>query len=81
MRASFLSAVEERMKPKVTEEFMKTKAEVQSLHSTNRELLDGQEKINSILSSIGDKIVEVESHEVDLKAKEAEICVANQFQN
>ena len=76
MRASLLSAAEERMKPKVTEEFMRTKAEVQSLHSTNRELLDGQEKIHSILSSIGDKIVEVESHKVDLKAKEAEIGVA-----
>ena len=64
------------MKPKVTEEFMKTKAEVQSLHSTNRELLDGQEKINSILAAIGEKMIEVEAHEVDLKAKEAEIGVA-----
>ena len=76
MRASLMSAAEERLKPKVTEEFMRTKAEVQSLHSTNRELLDGQERINSILSSISNKIEEVESHEVDLKAKEAEIAVA-----
>ena len=76
MRASLLSAVEERMRPKVIEEFMKTKAEVQSLHSTNRELLDGQEKINAILSSISEKINEVESHEDDLKEKETEIEAA-----
>ena len=40
LRASLLSACEEVLRDRLDEEFMKTKAEVQSLHSTNKELLD-----------------------------------------
>ena len=73
VRASLLSACEETMRDRLEEEFMRTKAEVQSLHSTNKELLDGQEKINDILTSIGSKILEVDEHRRKLDQKAAEM--------
>lgn len=73
VRASLLSACEQSLRDRLEEEFMKTKAEVQSLHSTNKELLDGQEKINDILTSIECKILEVDEHKDKLDKKAADM--------
>ena len=77
LRASLLSAAEDLMKLKLEEEFMRTKAEVQSLHSTSKELLDGQEKINDIMRAMDEKLKEMEAHEERLKAKERELDEAS----
>jgi hypothetical protein len=42
LRESLISAAEEVLRDKLTEEIAKTKAEIESLHVTSRELLDGQ---------------------------------------
>ena len=47
-RISLLNQVENVMKERFLEEFHKTKAELQTLHSTNKDLLDGQEDIGAI---------------------------------
>ena len=47
-RISLLNQVENVMKERFLEEFHKTKAELQTLHSTNKDLLDGQEDIGTI---------------------------------
>ena len=60
LRMSLLTAVEEKVRSKLDEEFLKTKAEVESLHSTNKELLDGQEKINDIVAELEWKCRELE---------------------
>ena len=73
LRASLVSAAEDLMKMRLEEEFMKTKAEVQSLHSTSKELLDGQEKINDIMVEMGEKLKEMETHQEELLAKEGEL--------
>ncbi len=73
LHASLLTAAEELMRLKLEEEFMKTKAEVESLHSTSKELLDGQEKINDILRGMEDKLKELDEHEESLRTKEGEL--------
>ena len=76
VRASVLSACEDSLRDRLEEEFMKTKAEVQSLHSTNKELLDGQEKINHLLASIESKIAEVDEHTAKLEVKAGQMVAS-----
>ena len=54
------------MREKFTEEFYKTKAELQTLHSTNKELLDGQEDIGAIEAELEAKVSRVHSCLQDL---------------
>ena len=66
LKISLKSAVEEKFRHKLSEEFNKTNAELASLHNTNKELLDGQEKINGISRTLEDKISEIEIHKLTL---------------
>ena len=74
LRISLVSAAEELVKKRLEEEFMKTKAEVQSLHSTNKELLDGQEEINEIIEDLETKTkgIEEQFNSLTLKREELE---------
>lgn len=56
-----MSRAEEILREKFTEEFYKTKAELQTLHSTNKELLDGQEDIGAIEAELDAKLSQVHS--------------------
>lgn len=56
-----MSRAEEILRDKFTEEFYKTKAELQTLHSTNKELLDGQEDIGAIEAELDAKLSQVDS--------------------
>ena len=47
------------MRERFAEEFYKTKAELQTLHSTNKELLDGQEDIGTIDAELQAKIAQL----------------------
>ena len=67
LRESLLSAAEEVLRDKLSEEFSKTKAELESLHATSRELLDGQEKIVEIEKSMNDKENEIDAFISDLE--------------
>ena len=73
LRISLMSAVEDLVKNKLEEEFMKTKAEVQTLHATNKELLDGQEKINDIIRNLETNTKELTEHERAFAEKETEL--------
>ena len=67
LRESMLSAAEEVLRDKLSEEFSKTKAELESLHATSRELLDGQEKIVDIEKSMNEKSTEIDAFIADLE--------------
>ena len=56
LRITMVSAVEEMMRQKLDEEFSKTKAELESLHHTNLELLDNQEEISNLEKDLDEKI-------------------------
>lgn len=62
-----MSRVEEVLREKFTEEFYKTKAELQTLHSTNKELLDGQEDIGAIEAELEAKISQIDTCLDELK--------------
>jgi len=57
---------EKVLRERFAEEFYKTKAEIQTLHSTNKELLDGQEDIGTIDAELQTKISQLDSCLVDL---------------
>lgn len=76
LRESLVSAAEEILKEKLSEEFSKTKAELESLHATSRELLDGQEKLVEIDKSMNDKTAELESFMNELKTQESDMTAA-----
>ena len=65
-----MSRVEEVLREIFTEEFYKTKAEVQTLHSTNKELLDGQEDIGAVEAELDAKLAQVESCLDDLNLEQ-----------
>lgn len=67
LRVSLVTHTEGLMKETFKEEFLKTKAELQSLHSTNKELLDGQEEIGAIESELDCKLAEVDGYNEDLQ--------------
>jgi len=64
------SRVEEVLRERFIEEFYKTKAEVQTLHSTNKELLDGQEDIGALEAELDAKLAQVESCLDDLSLEQ-----------
>ena len=65
-----MSRVEEVLRERFTEEFYKTKAEVQTLHSTNKELLDGQEDIGAVEAELDAKLAQLESCLDDLNLEQ-----------
>lgn len=62
-----MTRVQTGIKDKFTEEFYKTKAELQTLHSTNKELLDGQEDIGAIEAELDAKLSQINSCLEDLR--------------
>ena len=76
LRESLLSAAEEVLRDKLSEEFAKTKAELESLHATSRELLDGQEKIVEIEKSLEEKISEIQTFIGELQNEQRELSAA-----
>lgn len=58
----FLKSASETCRAKLGEEFAKTRAEIDSLHSVNRELIDRQEKLVDLLDDIELKQTEVEEN-------------------
>ena len=67
---TLMNQVEEVLRERFTEEFYKTKAEVQTLHSTNKELLDGQEDIGALEAELDAKLSQVESCLEDLSLEQ-----------
>ena len=67
---ALMSRVEEVLRERFTEEFYKTKAEIQTLHSTNKELLDGQEEIGAIEAELDAKTTQVDTCLQDLSLEE-----------
>jgi len=63
---ALMSRLDEILRERFTEEFYKTKAEIQTLHSTNKELLDGQEDIGALEAELDAKLSQVESCLQDL---------------
>jgi len=68
-RISLLNQVENVMKERFLEEFHKTKAELQTLHSTNKDLLDGQEDIGAIEADFTAKLSQVDACLADLNLR------------
>ena len=54
----FLKSASETCRSKLGEEYSKTKAEVDSLHSVNKDLIDRQEEIQNILENMKAKEIE-----------------------
>lgn len=80
IRISLVSCVSDKIRSRLSEEFQKTVAECQSLHHTNKDLLDGQEKLAEIVKNIESRSADLESilHELrqqkqDLLAKEKQL--------
>jgi len=67
---ALMSRAEEVLRERFTEEFYKTKAELQTLHSTNKELLDGQEDLGAIEAELDAKVAQVETCLQDLNLEE-----------
>ena len=65
-RISLLNQAENVIKEQFLEEFHKTKAELQTLHSTNKDLLDGQEDIGTIEAEVDAKLVQLDNCLSDL---------------
>lgn len=76
LKASFVTAVESKLKVKLEEELLKTKAEIDSLHSTNKELLDGQEKIDDILKELSEAEKDLDGHVEALNIQDMELEAA-----
>jgi ESCRT-I complex subunit TSG101 len=61
LKTFFLKSASETCRSKLGEEYSKTKAEVDSLHSVNKDLIDKQEEIQNILENM--KAKEIETNE------------------
>jgi ESCRT-I complex subunit TSG101 len=66
-RVSLVSKAEGVLKERFTEEFNKTKAELQSLHSTNQELIEGQEEIGVADAEVDAKLAQISACIDDLQ--------------
>ncbi len=73
LRASLLTAAEEKVRSRLGEEFMKTRAEMESLQATNRELQDGQEKLSEMMTQLQDASSELDSYSAKLMQAEVEL--------
>jgi len=60
LKTFFLKSASETCRSKLGEEYSKTKAEVDSLHSVNKELIDRQEEIQNVLENIKAKEIETD---------------------
>ena len=60
LKTFFLKSASETCRSMLGEEYSKTKAEVDSLHSVNKELIDRQEAIQNILENIKTKEIETD---------------------
>ena len=58
LKSFFLTSASEECRTKLGEEFSRTKAEVESLHSVNKELIDRQEELGRLRERLGDLQVE-----------------------
>ena len=61
LKQFFIKSLSETCRGKLGEEFAKTKAEVDSLHSINKELLERQEKLTDLLKKVDLKNTEVQT--------------------
>ena len=75
-RISLLNQAENVIKEQFLEEFHKTKAELQTLHSTNKDLLDGQEDIGTIEAEVDAKLVQLDNCLSDLNLEKDKLEVA-----
>ena len=62
LKTFFLKSASETCRSKLGEEFSKTKAEVDSLHSVNKELIDRQEDIQNMLLDMRSKEIEAKEN-------------------
>ncbi len=73
VKASIVSAVEQKVKGRLQEEFSRTRAEIDVLHSTNRELLDSQEKISVMIKDMEGAEEDAKDRMEQLKRAEQEL--------
>ncbi len=66
-RVALVTQAEDVIRERFGEEFGKTRAELQTLHSTNKELLDGQEEIGAIEAELDAKLDEMACYVEDLQ--------------
>lgn len=70
---ALMNRAEKVLRERFTEEFYKTKAELQTLHSTNKELLDGQEEIGAMEAELDAKVAQIETCLQDLSLEETSL--------
>ena len=81
LKQFFIKSLSETCRAKLGEEFAKTKAEVDSLHLTNKELLERQEKLTDILTKINLNTIEVQNSKDLLKDTEKYVRKCNEIQS
>ena len=81
LKQFFIKSLSETCRAKLGEEFAKTKAEVDSLHSTNKELLERQEKLADILKNIDLNNIAVQNSKDLLKDTEQYVRKCNEIQS
>ena len=73
-RLSLVTRTEGVVKEAFAEEFAKTRAELQTLYSTNKELLDGQEEIGAIEAELDSKLAVISGCVQDLEKEQSELA-------
>ena len=73
LRLSLVSAAEAKVKARMDEEAGKTRAEVESLHTTNKELLDRQEKVEEAIKAMTEAEEEVKRQTEALSTAERDL--------
>ena len=81
LKQFFIKSLSETCRAKLGEEFAKTKAEVDSLHLTNKELLERQEKLTNILKKIDSNNSEVQNSKDLLSDTEKFVTKCNEIQS
>ncbi|XP_069688341.1 tumor susceptibility gene 101 protein isoform X3 [Periplaneta americana] len=73
IRASLLSAVEDKLRRRLREQFSQTQAELETLGRTQQELVQGKNKLDDILARLEKEQVELDKNITILKDKEQEL--------
>lgn len=73
IRASLLSAVEDKVRRRLREQFSQTQAELETLSRTQQELMQGKSKLDDILARLEKEQVELDKNISILKEKEKEL--------
>ncbi|PNF38835.1 Tumor susceptibility gene 101 protein [Cryptotermes secundus] len=73
IRASLLSAVEDKVRRRLREQFSQMQAELETLSRTQQELLQGKSKLEDILARLEKEQVELDKNISILKDKEKEL--------